>query len=328
MGVELIERAFICDEDDFKSWILQNSDVQRIVLKGGLYLIDTAYLGQCIFDAGIEHVRFDMQIYADERRRRYLGHDYVSFEEVRDDKDAFIMEHYDMDPIPPFLKMILNGDVCREFKICDGSVFSEDGKILIHVPQAKVITIPQGVEMLGHYAFYYYNCENIIWNNEVKRLGERCFLYCEHLKEAILPESVVALGDCCFEGCDELSKVVLPPRIQEIPLCCFCYDLQLNSIQIPASVKRICCAAFQGTFNSNIHIPEGVETIECVAFDCGLRTIYLPSTLTHIDPDFYCEAPINDDIVPIPHISVSNSNPIYYSKGGRLYLRENDQRVI
>lgn len=72
--------------------------------------------------------------------------------------------------------------------------FSEDGTVLLHVPNdATDVTIPEGVTMIGDEAFY----------------------GCTGLKSLTILSSEITIGEDAFKGCTQLKIVNLPEGLQK-----------------------------------------------------------------------------------------------------------------
>lgn len=145
----------------------------------------------------------------------------------------------------------------------DGLLYSKDMKFVFACPATKsLVLLPDGVEVVGDYAFY--GCE---------------------LKEMMLPETVRTLGVLAFAYCTYLEKVKLPDTLEVIPYMCFFWNFSLREINIPTSIKRIENEAFSYARLEELNLPEGLEYISGGAFDCAvgqISSIVIPSTCTYV----------------------------------------------
>lgn len=100
------------------------------------------------------------------------------------------------------------------------------------------ISIPEGVETIGEYAFY----------------------DCPELEEITIPSTVVSIGKGAFANCPKLRYVNIRTRkITEIPDECFRGDSSLEEMIVPASVATIGKEAFRGTAIEELSIPNVAE---------------------------------------------------------------------
>ena len=125
------------------------------------------------------------------------------------------------------------------------------------------ITLPQGVESIGHNPFMY--CTNLssvichsphfnvinkmlltsdgkrlisYWGKEkvvivpqgVESIGDRAFVWCETLTSITLPQGVESIGNRAFEGCTALTSITLPQGIESIGHNPFMYCTNLSSV--------------------------------------------------------------------------------------------------
>ena len=139
-----------------------------------------------------------------------------------------------------------------------------------------------------------------------------------------LPDSLTTLGEGAFFMAD-LEKVKLSESLVAIPEECFSL-CSLEELTIPKNVKIIGNRAFRSAWVSHIEIPEGVEIIGYDAFE-ALESIFLPSTLREIEPDFYYEECVDSPDFP-PYITIHPNNPVFYSEDGTLFFKKNGKVAI
>lgn len=139
-----------------------------------------------------------------------------------------------------------------------------EGNKLVSYPQDRIdahYTVPDGVEIIGEYAF----CGN------------------EWLVHVTLPESVRIIEDDAFADCYNLRRVDMPSTLETLGWGAFA-QTYVNTT-IPEGLTELpnqafCSAGMEGT----VVIPEGVTNIgwECFAFAYGMTDIYLPASLQTI----------------------------------------------
>lgn len=218
------------------------------------------------------------------------------------------------------VKMLLNKCFAQLFTIDDDYVLSADGKVLVNSFNKNAFSVPEGVEIIGNLAFCCYGFNKLTIPDGIKQIGYAAFHACDKLTDLILSDSVEQIGETAFGDCD-LEHVQLSRNLKAIPDACFEYN-SLNEIDIPPSVKRIGSEAFHCNCMDSVRLPEGVESIDSEAFEY-LDFIYFPSTMRHIAKDFYYESCVSSPDEHIPFIEVSEDNPIFFSKEGTLYTRDN-----
>lgn len=102
------------------------------------------------------------------------------------------------------------------------------------------LTIEDGVENIGSYAFYY--CGNITeveLPDSVSEIGEHAFFYSTGLKTINIPDSVTVIKLGAFDGCHALENVELREGITEIQSLAFSTCDSLSSITLPESLEVI-----------------------------------------------------------------------------------------
>jgi len=313
----MITKTFIFGKEKLEKWIDKNCDVEKIIFTG---TVDPKDVDNCdshrlhyddfFLNNNVKNVQFSEISFKDNFNKKWEGNDYLrAFSET---------------PVSAFAKMLFQSDRFKSFVIENGCVMSENRKALIHNPMTEHYIHPKGVEIIGNYAcFGYSDMKRITFNDSLVEIGKYAFANCDDVSELVIPDSVTKLGDGAFFGVD-LEKLKISNNLALIPFECFKFN-KLDNIEIPPSVKSIESDAFIG-FIGELYIPEGVEKIcSCIVY--FLNYIYLPSTLKHIEPDFYFDY-ICDNGEHSPYVDVHPNNPVYYSKNGNLYFRENDKLVL
>lgn len=172
-----------------------------------------------------------------------------------------------------------------------------------------LITIPDGVKIIGRHAFYgHNNSKDFVIPNSVVYIGESAFddtiisnitlsdntieiaekaFQNAYIKKILLPYSIKNIGKNAFASCDNLLEIEIPGSIKVIEERCFEHCKKLKKVVIKEGVKEIKSGAF--CFCSNlveVYIPGTVEVIEKDAFECcGLTTIVISS-----DTQYHSEA--------------------------------------
>ena len=174
--------------------------------------------------------------------------------------------------------------------------------------QTGAVTIPDGVEYIGHLAFC--QCEEITSvyiPDSVKSIGEgafagctnltsvrfpaglervesNAFYNCPKLAELDLPDTVKVIGEDAFFGCSSLTAVDLPDALEDIGAQAFSLCSSLTEVTFPDSLKNIGTAAFSQNGLLSVELPEGLESLGQNAFyeNPQLIAASIPETLAEI----------------------------------------------
>ena len=110
-------------------------------------------------------------------------------------------------------------------------------------------------------------CWVITFDNEVTKIGDWAFYYCESLTSVTIPDSVTTIGQRAFEYCSSLTSVTIGNSVTTIGGAAFYYCGSLTSVNIPNSVTTIGNYAFgYCTSLTSVTIPDSVTTIGNGAF--------------------------------------------------------------
>lgn len=139
-----------------------------------------------------------------------------------------------VDPANPYLKAV------------DTMVLSKDGKTLYAMlGNKKTVTIPEGVEVIGNYAF-----EGLT------------FLY-----DVILPESLVAVGEKAFSG-TAIRSVTLGQNVKRISTEAYANCPDLTAAVFNDGLEEIGDKAFAGSPIASVQLPASVRTLGAESFNC------------------------------------------------------------
>lgn len=129
--------------------------------------------------------------------------------------------------------------------------------------ELREINLPDGLEYLGSYAFY----------------------YCVKLEKVRIPRSLKEIQYCTFDNCTSLRIAELHDDIQTIGNYAFSECNALEAVHIPAKLKVLSDSAFALCYElKEVKLPSGMVSVGYYAFrDCmSLRRIVLPASITNI----------------------------------------------
>lgn len=181
--------------------------------------------------------------------------------------------------------------------------------------------IPEGVKIVGDYAFLGKDFETITIPNTVEEIGIGAFSSCRNLKSADFPESVVSIGFSAYNMCEGLKSVHLSKNVSSIGSGAFGYCQNIESFTIDegnpiydsrencnAIIDKVSNTLIQG-FNCST-IPSNIEGIAYNSFYyCDkLESVVIPKTVSHIDlcPFIGCRN--------LRSVIVEKDNPYYDSR--------------
>ena len=180
------------------------------------------------------------------------------------------------------------------------------------------LTLPSSLQSIGGGAFT--GCTSLTsltLPSSLQSIGDSAFRDCSSLTSLTLPSSLQSIGDSAFERCSSLTSLTLPSSLQLIGDWAFYDCSSLTSLTLPSSLQSIGGGALTGCTslrsvignqfykvigqmllssdgtqviaywgeNSEVTIPEGVQSIEDYAFSCcsSLTSLTLPSSLQSIE---------------------------------------------
>ena len=156
------------------------------------------------------------------------------------------------------------------------------------------VTVPEGTQSVGHYAF-----ESCFYLKEVRlpeglrKLGNGAFRYCTSLERAAMPCDIPEFGKAVFESCIRLKEIrvsgngrlamagrFLTDR-EEKRVIGYCAGWEDELCAVPRGTEIIGTRVFMRAKAERAVLPEGVRIIENRAFDnCeNLRAVQLPESL-------------------------------------------------
>lgn len=152
-------------------------------------------------------------------------------------------------------------------------------------PEGSIVTIPSFIKKISEKAFEQTKgLKKIIIPEGVILNGDRIFIGCSSLEEAVLPSDLKELPEGTFYNTG-LKSITLPDGLEVIGKSALGSNRSLKSITLPDSLKVIGSNALSGSYSLNsITLPDGLEIIGSNAFyHSGLTEIVIPDSVTTID---------------------------------------------
>lgn len=196
----------------------------------------------------------------------------------------------------------------------------------------KTVTIEEGVQNIGEYAFNdCYNLISISIPGSVTTIGKSAFYRCNSLVSITISSSVTSIGSEAFSGCTVLSTLkvedgnpvydsrddcnaiiksetnelvfgcgstIIPNSVTSIGEKAFYYCTGLKSLEIPNSITNIGNEAFSNCqYLTSITIPNSVTSIGDDAFwyCTSLTSITSSSSMTHVGSNAFSHTPWLDN---------------------------------
>ena len=210
-----------------------------------------------------------------------------------------------------FLESIEVAEGNEYYKSLNGILYTKDGKTLIRCAEGKTdtaFTVPEGVEVIGDYAFYCSNIISISLPDTVTSIGDCAFAACLALTSISLPDGVTSIGEGAFAMCEKLASIEVAQGNEHFKslngnlytkdgktLIKYAAGKTDTSFTVPDGVEIIGNGAFHSCIKlTSISIPDSVTSIGRLAFIyCySLTSITLPEGVTNIGQDAFlnCES--------------------------------------
>ncbi|MBQ1947139.1 MAG: leucine-rich repeat protein [Clostridia bacterium] len=134
----------------------------------------------------------------------------------------------------------------------------------------------------------------VLITDGVPSIGNCAFDSCSSLTKVTIPNSVSSIGEWAFSECDALRSIIIPDSTSSIGEYAFSNCSALNSVLLGKNVSSLGASAFsECEALTNIIIPDSLSRIAPHTFtNCGFLTIYMPSSITNIDPSSFEETDI------------------------------------
>lgn len=109
-----------------------------------------------------------------------------------------------------------------------------------HHSDLKKVVIPEGVEVIGEYAFANApSLQTVVLPSTLEEIGRGAFSNCTMLSDITLPDGLTTLDAEVFDSCTRLKKLKIPASVREIGVDCFlsCESLRLDVSENPLAAE-------------------------------------------------------------------------------------------
>lgn len=165
----------------------------------------------------------------------------------------------------------------KTFRSMDGVLFNYSGTVLGIYPANRPDSsyrVPDSVETIETYAFYYSKNLSQIDLNKVKCIEEFAF-YNSKLKSVTIPSSVETMEAHAFSCVGTLETVVFEDGLTYIPINAFAGCRALKNVTLSNTILEIDLNAFSNINNdAEITVPSNVKKVSNDAFDKDISVIY------------------------------------------------------
>ena len=174
----------------------------------------------------------------------------------------------------PFLEQVTVSADHPLLEVIDGLLYNKKDKKLIFCPiQKQQVEIPQGIQIIGDFAFDECSINSITFHEGLRSIGIAAFHLCRSLSSVTLPEGVTSIGDYAFGYCTSLSSITLPEGITSIGEYAFFECVSLTGINLPESLTSIGDRVFMACRNLTITVTRD-SYAEKYCEENGLNYIY------------------------------------------------------
>ena len=162
-----------------------------------------------------------------------------------------------------------------------------EGKVLSGCSEEAYgdIVIPDGVTIIGEYAFDVSKIESITMPDSVTEIKDYAFFECNNLKEVRLSNNLKTIGMGAFSWCTSLERITIPDGTVSISDDVFCACEKLSYVYIPASVRSIGIFLGNKTYHECFWGCKSLKELHVLNDRALLRLLdkHFPATFRHAD---------------------------------------------
>lgn len=189
------------------------------------------------------------------------------------------------------------------------------------------VTLPEGLETIGEFAFRNCSLETVILPDSVTKIENGAFDGNRNLISIKLPSKLTTISRNMLSRCPNLKEIELPDTVNTLEWQCF-YQSGLERITIPKGVKTIPYNGFADMPNlKEVDLPSGLTSISAAAFynSPSLTNIFLPVSLTSVDLEAFGRTGITTLILPYGITNVSGT--MRSDKPTEIYVPSTVERI-
>lgn len=157
----------------------------------------------------------------------------------------------------------------------NGVLYTKDMKMLISFPGARTgsFIIPDGVEKIDAYAFYYcYGLTKVTMYNSVRGIGQHAFSFCWSLASLRLSDCLEVIGTEAFLHCDALRSYHLPSSLIFIDIDALLGGVDSNSCRFYYFTEGLYCVkgSYAESYVKTLGVPYRTEPHTITDLNSGI----------------------------------------------------------
>jgi hypothetical protein len=162
----------------------------------------------------------------------------------------------------------------------DGLPVTAIGKFVFDDMGLTKLTLPEGLESIGFFAFSGNKLKTVIIPHTVTIIDGGAFAN-NQLESVVLSDNLIEISSIAFEG-NKLKSIILPESLETIGQLTFASN-QLSEIIIPDNVIDIQSGAFMDNELRNIVLPKRLKRLYTTIYeDNYLTSIIIPDNVTAV----------------------------------------------
>ena len=128
-------------------------------------------------------------------------------------------------------------------------------------PRLEHITLNEGLEFIGAYAFCESPMREIQIPASVREIDNQAFWDCNDLETVVLPKGLKKIDHRAFFGCEQLININIPEEVEFIGEAAFGWNRSLERVVLPDSLQQIDEKTFLDCKLSLLRLPPKLEFI-------------------------------------------------------------------
>ena len=191
------------------------------------------------------------------------------------------------------------------FRVVNGLLIDTEEKELLCVPyqsadgRSRTITVPEGVETIGKYAFRYVSCNELILPSTLKVIEASNVVSDIYSGTLVFPDGLESIGDDFSPH--HLKELVFPASLKSIGKSCFRNNGDLESVVFREGIVSIGNGSFrENSALKTVVLPQTLESIAGISYSSQKRTAFAecPELQARVLPDSAAEEYCRDMNIP------------------------------